>query len=88
MALLVMLDSDIDTHDISDIINSTFGNKCLVVRKITTLDDKTYVIETYRGKGREKMDNLIEQLSLNNIGQTFMYETELDYIKYMIKLHV
>jgi hypothetical protein len=49
MALLVMLDSDI-----SDIINSTFGNKCLVVRTITRLHDKTYVIETYRGKGREK----------------------------------
>ena len=78
---------DMDSHNISDIINSTFGNKCLVISKINQVYEDTFIIKTYSGKGREKMDYLIEELKLYNTGKTFYYETEEDYIKYTIQLH-
>ncbi len=89
--LLVTVNGDIDTHDLSDIINSTFGNKCSVIHTLseTYIDRNTHIIiETYSGKGREKMDNLIEELKLYNTAKTFYYETEEDYIKYTIQLHI
>jgi hypothetical protein len=90
MTLLVTCQIE-DDHDLSDIINSSFGNKCLVIRTITKLESENenkYIIETYRGKGREKMDKLIEKLKadLTNVGQLFMYETDLNFIKFTIKL--